>query len=373
MQRYELSLSYDYVSTWTFVEAIREIFQNALDEETVNSENSMFIEYDKENGILRIGNKEGVLDRKTLLLGVSSKRNDAKTIGQHGEGYKIASVVLLREGLGLKIYNYSKKEVWTAKCVKSRRYGVDIPAFDIEQYIFKSVPDHNLVFEISGITEDKYEKIVSSNLHLIKKEMGETGLGKVISTKNGDVMLDERFIGCVFVNGLFVKKMESIHYGYNFAPSLLRLDRDRDLVDNFNLKWSIAGILSLVDDIDFLKEVVKFDDAEYLYSNYITESLKKLSDSIAKDFVNENGIDAVPCKSSSEFNNLTKGGYKAVMVSGLVLSAIKSSSISGERVTKVLSLREQFSSWYEKVKEYLPSELLKESDDLVQRVKSQLS
>lgn len=373
MQRYELSLSYDYVSSWTYLEAVREIFQNALDEETVNSKNKMFIEYDSEKQVLRIGNKEGVLDRKTLLLGVSSKRDEEKTIGKHGEGYKIASVVLLREGLGLKIYNYSKKEVWTAKCVKSRRYGTDIPAFDIEQYIFKSVPDHNLVFEISGFTKEMYNSVVTSNLHLIKKEFGESGLGRMYKTSSGDVLLDEKFKGCVFVNGLFVKKISNLVYGYNFAPSMLRLDRDRDLVDNFNLKWSIGGILRLVDDTEFLKEVLQTTDAEYLYSSSITSSLSSLSDAVTKEFFEKNGIDAIPCKSQDDFNRLVRDGYKPIMVSNNTLCAIKSSKCLGESVTKVLSLREQFSSWYKEIKGYLPEELLDKSDDLVMRVKSQLS
>ena len=115
MSRYELSISMDYVSNWTYIEAIREIFQNALDEQTVNKDNKMFVEYDKDSCVLRICNKKGCLDKNSLLLGVSSKRDDSSTIGQHGEGYKIATVVLLRNGHNIKIYNYGKKEVWVAK------------------------------------------------------------------------------------------------------------------------------------------------------------------------------------------------------------------------------------------------------------------
>ena len=102
MANYELTVSMGYVPTWTHVDAVREIFQNAKDEETVNPENKMFFDYNEETETLMIGNKTGKLNKSTLLIGISDKRNDNRTIGQHGEGYKIATVVLLREGSFLK-------------------------------------------------------------------------------------------------------------------------------------------------------------------------------------------------------------------------------------------------------------------------------
>ena len=50
MANYELTVSMGYVPTWTHVDAVREIFQNAKDEETVNPENKMFFDYNEETG-----------------------------------------------------------------------------------------------------------------------------------------------------------------------------------------------------------------------------------------------------------------------------------------------------------------------------------
>ena len=167
MKRFDLGMSINYCPTWGVVESVREFFQNAHDEEIVNPENKMYFGYDKDSKTLLIGNKNGRLTTSTLLLGQSSKRDNAETIGQHGEGYKVATVVLLRNGKGVKVYNRADKEVWTAKTVKSRRYQADVVVFDIEKVsIFKSVPDHDLIFEISGIDEDEYQAIVDSNLFL---------------------------------------------------------------------------------------------------------------------------------------------------------------------------------------------------------------
>lgn len=75
MSKFELSISPDYVPNWTVVDGVRELFQNALDQQTLLPNNEMFFSY--ENEILRVGNKSSVLGINTLLLGASTKREDA--------------------------------------------------------------------------------------------------------------------------------------------------------------------------------------------------------------------------------------------------------------------------------------------------------
>ena len=98
MRKYELSISADYVPEWGVVEATREFFQNSIDEQTRDGSNKMFFNYDSETQVMRIGNKHSDLDIKTLLFGVTTKAKDSEMIGNHGEGYKIATVVFLRLG-----------------------------------------------------------------------------------------------------------------------------------------------------------------------------------------------------------------------------------------------------------------------------------
>src|SRR5699024_7551399 len=229
MSKFELSLSRDYVGDWTYIEGIRELFQNALDQHTSVEGNDMFFEYDEENEILRIGNKKSILDRSTLLLGTSSKRDDEETIGQFGEGYKIATLVLTREGHNVVFYNYGAREVWKPRFVKSRRYGADVLTFFVEkQKIWNKVPDNNLTIEISNIKKEQYEKIKESNLHIETK-------GETIETEKGRILLDEEYKGKVFVNGLYVCEYGEYEKGYDFKPQYLKLDRDRKMVDTFEL------------------------------------------------------------------------------------------------------------------------------------------
>ena len=114
MRKIELSLASDYVPSWTIVDAIRELFQNALDQEVQSPGNKATWSY--ENGTFKISNKQSTLTTKTLLLGTSSKSEDTRTIGQFGEGYKIATLVLLRNNKQVTIYNYGLREVWTKIC-----------------------------------------------------------------------------------------------------------------------------------------------------------------------------------------------------------------------------------------------------------------
>lgn len=73
MRKFELSISADYVPEWGVTEAVREFFQNSIDEETRDSSNKMFFDYDAINQTIRIGNKHSELDIKTLLFGVTNK------------------------------------------------------------------------------------------------------------------------------------------------------------------------------------------------------------------------------------------------------------------------------------------------------------
>lgn len=371
MSRKYLNLSFSYVPDFSYIDAIREIFQNSLDAEVEDSENKMYFEYDKDTCTLSIGNKNGRLEENTLLLGKSSKREDENQIGQHGEGYKVATVVLLREGLGVKIFNQNKKQVWVAKSVKSRTYKEDIPVFDIEHQIFKKGAD--LVFEISGLTEEMFENVVNSNLWLIERYKGT--LGDVKVSENGKVLLDEQFKHKIFVKGLYVCDNQSVNYGYDFQPRFVKLDRDRHLVDTFDILWNASRVIAYTRDEKFIKGCLILNDGKYL-SNYEYCISNELKNSVATDFFLENGQGSVPCVDENEFNDAIRSGHKAVLVSEPVAKFVKSSSIYVDTGVRVKSLKEQLQDWYYKVADILDGdeykELLEEGSDLISRVSSQI-
>lgn len=231
MRKIELTIASDYVPDWTIVDAIRELFQNALDQEAQNPANKASWSY--AGGTFTISNKSSALTAESLLLGSTTKAGDNRTIGQFGEGYKIATLVLLRNQKTVTIYNYGLREVWRPRFVQSRRFGVPILTFFIDkEYPWSKVPDNDLTIEVSGITDAEWcNQVVPTNLPL------QPAYGIEDFTEYGEALADAEHAGMVFVNGLYVCTYKPYKFGYNFKPGHLNLDRDRKLVSDFDLKW----------------------------------------------------------------------------------------------------------------------------------------
>ena len=350
MRRFDLGMSLNYCNQWGIVEAVREFFQNAYDAEVVNSENKMYFDYDLAKGVLRIGNENGLLNTNTLLLGSTTKADDEKTIGKHGEGYKVATVVLLRNNKQVKIYNRAKKEVWTAKVIKSRRYNANVVVFDIEKLsIFNPPVDKDLVFEVEGITVEEYQSIVESNLYLQNlKEKSD-----YISTKFGRVLTNPKFAGKLYVGGLYVTTSKYAKLGYDFTPSIIKLDRDRSFIDGLDLQFLCGKLISATNDINFIRSVKKTWDGSYLrifLSSYCTSDYITLYDEAYEEFQAKNGLDAIPTTSTSEFNQLKRNGYNAVMVSEsehhFITNARSYSSAVDIDSTSDDDLADELESWF---------------------------
>lgn len=141
---YELTLTPNYVSDWNFNDALRELIQNGTDQEVLDPDNEFQIDYSQKEKVLRLKNRKSVLKINTLLLGRSSKANNEDTVGQFGEGYKIAALVLNRLGKTFTIYNNEKNEVWESRFKNSEKWLEKILCF----YVSKRKTDaHGLCIE----------------------------------------------------------------------------------------------------------------------------------------------------------------------------------------------------------------------------------
>ncbi|MGR6760253.1 hypothetical protein ACU1JV_00220 [Paenibacillus sp. T2-29] len=370
MSKYELSLSKDYVPSWTVVDAVRELFQNALDQQTTSDDNKMFFEYDNETQKLCIGNKSSVLNVKTLLLGSSTKRDDPNTIGQFGEGYKIATLVLTRLNKTVTFYNYGASEVWKPRFVNSRRYGEEILTFFVDKkYPWDKAPDNNLTIVIENITNQEYQDIVESNLYL-------QDVGKIIGSSFGRILEEERYKGKVFVNGLFVCNYSEYTQGYDFKPEYIKIDRDRKLADSFELKWLSSRMLSGVNSnktVDMIKN--GSPDVQFItsaFSTNVNNKLREIVDNVYDDFISEHGENAIPVSNQEEYTEVSKSvKYRPVYVSGSYAIAIKTSHKYKEPILeseKKKSINKRLITWLDSHKQSLSKKAIKQLEEIIDDV-----
>lgn len=362
MRRYELGMCLDYVNHWGIEDAIREFFQNCFDAANENPENAWYVDYNPDSKTVRIGNKKGSISINTLLLGKTSKKEKEDQIGKFGEGYKVGTVVLLRNGCSVTVYNYVNKEIWRAKIIQSRRYGEAIPVFDVEQNsIFKPIKGNDLIFEVTGIEPEMWEKIVERNLFL------QRDIGEYKESSYGRVLLDEKHKGKIYVSGLYVCYKEQLSYGYDLSPKIVELDRDRGLVDSYKLRYELGKVIAYTGDEEFIrKSIGTWDGAlSYIYNSLSKES-KSVGYALARDFYGKWGNDAVPCMSQDEFN-LQKGlGLNPIMLSECEYQYVINSGYVPERDSVPMNPKEKFVVWYSTIgKEYLPFDIYEQGSVLL--------
>lgn len=226
MARYTLTISPDYVKNWTIADAVRELVQNWIDQETLDNENekSMIITDDS----LVLSNRTSVLDKSTLLLGGGTK-DGTETIGQFGEGYKVAMLVLMREKVTCQIRNYGLNELWIPRIVNSRIYGSEVLAIDTKEYVRKKNNMDSLeihLYNIPGI------KDILSNIWL---NFEDRKYGH-IKCDSGEILTDPSLKGHIYIKGLLITNRSNLSYGYNFNPNMIKVGRDRNIVSGSDLE-----------------------------------------------------------------------------------------------------------------------------------------
>lgn len=356
---YELSLTENYVSDWTFNDAIRELIQNGTDQEVLDSENEFSLEYDRYEKILRLKNSKSKLKINTLLLGSSTKSKNEDTVGQFGEGYKIAALVLNRLGKTFTIYNNEKKEVWTSRFKNSEKWKEKILSFYISH---RETEETGLCIEVGNVSLDEY-----NNLADVWIGMCDFDYVKV-ETQYGEILTDEEFAGQVFVNGLFVDCNSDLQYGYNFKPKYIKLERDRKTCDSWNVeditsKMIAEGMVSGGIPIEIVRQMVESnkDDVYHLEFNTYLGDVKKVQEMLVESFDEQNPQPySIPVSSQEEIKKVKAYGGNPVVVPAKVASLLKAETAKRfEELVKIpcgagMTLKERFLRWYNAYEEKLP-------------------
>ncbi len=291
---YELPLVKNYVAHWGLKEAVRELFQNALDCD------SPFDVQFKDN-ILEITSVNSTLQARSLLLGATTKNDDPKSIGQFGEGYKIAMLVLVRLGKFVQILN--GKFSWVPTFRESKIYDGEKTLHVIEHK--HDVKGHvGLKFRICGITDDEYELIRLSCIHLWDDEQRgtytQTSMGRIYPFPNK-----------LYVNGLYVCDTE-LNHSYDVLPEFITLERDRQTVSSWDLKYTAKEMWFLTKQYDKIAEMMEADAPEMTYAGFSTPELVK--EACYKLFKSKHS-GKIAVKNQQELEACVKRGMEVVVVS----------------------------------------------------------
>ena len=357
-KRFELGLAKDYISDWTVSNAIREFMQNAIDQANGRPDNAYSVEYNEDLQELRIANKASVLEKSTLLLGTTTKGVD--DIGGFGEGYKLACLVMLRNGIKVSFENYGAREIWNFKFSKLKKYDyVESLVCDVEtQAFFKKVPNNNLTVILTGITPEQHQQY----LDLLIDPSCEA-----IETEEGRVLKTPGYKGKVYVNGLYVANLPNFEFGYDLKPAYIKVGRDRNLVNEWDLSKITKNMWLEIGDSALIRNMLERNcaDVSYLANEYgwdYTENMRAqrtaIADEIYSSIRDDYGDDVLLASSEDEKEKLENSTRRKVVfmpdsikgivknASGVYKDTIKKAQEDAESEDR--TVKEQIYAWAQK-------------------------
>lgn len=317
--KFELTLTTDYVPDWGLWEGIREIIQNSMDGETDGYPATV-----AHKGTTLSCSSAGVrLDRNVLLLGTSSKRDNNAYIGKFGEGMVLGILALVRAGHSVRIVN--DDEVWTPSIEPSSTFGSKVLTFRT-----RALPKATGAFtvEVGGVCATYWKFYKERFLHLCPPErvIGETW--------KDQVLMGPAHIGRLYVKGIFVQELEKFGFGYNL--STVDTDRDRRMVNNWNLRYKISDLwFDICNNFDDLgvtpTEQRAFLDVLFNALNRGDEEFRVMADyamahrvgPFVAHFRQAYGDDAIPVMTDSERRDAEHHGINAVLVGGCLARLLR--------------------------------------------------
>lgn len=285
---YQLSMARDYVRHWGLKEAVRELIQNALD----NSSSAAPFECTFAGDTLTITSKGASLSPRTLLLGATSKVGNPSAIGSFGEGYKLALLVLTRLGYPVKVHNGSR--LWVPSFQPHPDYQEEML---VVTDTCASHDNQAVEFIVSGLSGADQEEIRETCL-LLQPPMDD-----VISTALGCILPSRR--GKLYVGGLFVCETQ-MTYGYDVLPQHLTLERDRQTVSSFDLKFLTERIWLQTRDWEKVCALMEQDAPDVEMLQYNSSPPSELAECAAASFERSN-VRRIPVTSQAEADKYPVG------------------------------------------------------------------
>jgi hypothetical protein len=208
-----------------------------------------FIRFREKEGDLELTNFKAQLSRKALDLGVTSKRMKANQAGTHGEGFKVASLVMARSGYQVR-YEASS-HYWTfalggRDCrhlycnltpisdnkLKKERTAYETNLRKGAQRELKGNKWEDVTVRIGRVVRPNWGNRISREQFLLwtKVALDLDRPSNLVETDYGTLIQDEAFSNKVYLKGLLLEGHSSskrFKFGYNFQEGVVNRDRQR--------------------------------------------------------------------------------------------------------------------------------------------------
>ena len=208
-------ISLDYVPEWGLWEVVRELVSNAIDSQT---EYNITVE---EGNLLICDNGEGLAIRQ-LLMGVSEKQSE-NSIGQFGEGLKLALLVLTRMGYDAEIFSGTLH-------ITNRSDMIDgIEVLKLQYTTNSQVEGTKIIIHNWNDSPTFEDRFLTDDMIALKNENG--ALLKVPK---------------LFIKGVYTQELPDYLYGYNLDS--IQMNRDRSTVSEWEVESAVGRIWSLIEN-----------------------------------------------------------------------------------------------------------------------------
>jgi hypothetical protein len=327
MSKIHFTMVPKYASGWGLWEGLREVLQNAFDSNDL--ENPMTV-YHKEGELIveNIGAQVGV---ESFLLGETDKDTEESLRGKHGEGLTLALMAFCRAGVSARVF--SGDFCWVPSIEHVERLNdisINRELFTLNQTEHPHSPFYGVKVQIE-IEEEMWNKFKPRFLPLVEDEIPPD---KIYRCYCGALLMEERFKGQIFSQGIYVQTMDDFKYGYDLK---LVLDRDRNTVPDFDVQWAAGRVLtSYESSMDEMKsyDLVYDGNREARYMDFGPKARELFGEA----FQEKHGADAVPITTDDEAKDVRRVGMNPVIVPGKVKEIL-----SGTSVPRACDLKRSYS------------------------------
>ena len=260
-----------------------------------------FIRYEEKTGRLELVNFRAQLSLSSLALGYTTKQNQGKLAGCHGEGFKLAALVFLRKGYAVHIaasshywkFHWGKNDSRQLYCkITAPREHVlqqQRGAYDaIVQGRSPREKRANILADVKftvGLYRGDGKNIPAEDIrHWIKTTLDLYPPALIIQSSKGRLILDPQYSNMVYLKGLLLErapKSKNFKFGYDLNEGTVNRDRhwvrDPELVaSNLVTIWEEAieknQAATLAKYVNMHRDAVKWADVD-LAADHITQTL----------------------------------------------------------------------------------------------------